>query len=65
MMITILEYVDADGTRPYAVWFDELDAQAAAKIAITLTRLSLGNFSSVKGVGGGVFESRLDFGPGY
>jgi putative addiction module killer protein len=29
-----------------------------------LTRIELGNFSSVKGVGGGVFESRIDFGPG-
>lgn len=27
--------------------------------------MELGNFSSVKGVGAGVFELRLDFGPGY
>jgi len=25
----------------------------------------LGNFSNVKGVGAGVYECRLDFGPGY
>ena len=30
-----------------------------------LYRLGLGNFSSVKGVGGGVYEFRIDFGPGY
>jgi putative component of toxin-antitoxin plasmid stabilization module len=24
-----------------------------------------GNFSNVKGVGSGVFEYRIDFGPGY
>lgn len=24
-----------------------------------------GNFSNVEGVGGGVFEYRIDFGPGY
>ena len=30
-----------------------------------LYRLALGNFSNVKGVGGGVFECRIDFGPGY
>lgn len=27
--------------------------------------MSHGNFSNVKGVGAGVFESKIDFGPGY
>lgn len=30
-----------------------------------LDRLERGNFSVAKGVGSGVFELRLDFGPGY
>lgn len=30
-----------------------------------LTRLELGNTSNVKGVGRGVFELKVDFGPGY
>jgi len=30
-----------------------------------LYRLQEGNFSSVKGVGSGVFERKIDFGPGY
>jgi putative addiction module killer protein len=30
-----------------------------------LTRIGLGNFSNVKGVGSGVFEYKIDFGPGY
>ena len=30
-----------------------------------LRRLEMGNFSNVKGVGTGVFEHRIDFGPGY
>ena len=34
-------------------------------MAITLTRMESGNFSNVKGVGQGVFENRIDFGPGY
>ena len=28
-------------------------------------RMAQGNFSNVKGVGSGVFEYRIDFGPGY
>jgi len=30
-----------------------------------VTRLGLGNHSNAKGVGGGVLELRIDFGPGY
>ena len=63
--VQILEYVDALGRSPYARWFDSLNANAAAKIAAALYRLEAGNFSNVKGVGEGVFERRIDFGPGY
>jgi putative component of toxin-antitoxin plasmid stabilization module len=48
--VQILEYLDDAGTSPFRGWFDELDAQAAAKIATSLTRMSLGNISNVKGV---------------
>jgi len=34
-------------------------------VGTTLTRLALGNFSNVKGVGSGVFEIMIDFGPAY
>lgn len=30
-----------------------------------MTRISLENFSNVESVGSGVFEYKLDFGPGY
>ncbi len=30
-----------------------------------MTRISPGNFSSVESIGSGVFEYKLDFGPGY
>jgi putative addiction module killer protein len=30
-----------------------------------VTRISLGNLSNIEGVGSGVFEYKLDFGPGY
>ena len=32
---------------------------------LRLDRLSLGNTSNVKGVGAGVMELKIDFGPGY
>ena len=46
-------------------WFDGLNAVAAARVAVALTRLGLGNFSNVEGVGAGVYELKIDFGPGY
>ena len=64
-MIDVREYLDPKGNSSYASWFDHLNPQAAAKVATALTRLANGNFSSVKGVGSGVFEYRIDFGPGY
>jgi len=44
---------------------DRLNPQAAAKVATALTRLALGNVSNVKGVGSGVLELWIDFGPAY
>jgi putative addiction module killer protein len=64
-MIAVREYLDTKGRSLFAAWFDRLDAQAAAKIASALIRISAGNFSNVEGVGSGVFEYKIDFGPGY
>ena len=64
-MIELRGYIDENGNRPFAQWFDGLDAPAAAKVTIALTRLGRGNFSKVKGVGSGVFEYKIDFGPGF
>ena len=64
-MIEVREYLDRDGHSPHARWFDRLNAPAAAKVASALTRIAQGNLSNVKGVGGGVLEYRIDFGPGY
>jgi putative addiction module killer protein len=61
----IREYVDAQGRSPFADWFEELDARAAAKVTVGLTRIEMGNLSNVKSVGAGVFEYRIDWGPGY
>ena len=63
--VVVLEYLDLNGRSPFAAWFDGLNAQAAAKVAVALSRLEQGNFSKVKSVGGGVMEYKIDFGPGY
>lgn len=43
----------------------ELDGTARARITTVLDKLQRGNFSGVKGAGSGIFELRLDFGPGF
>lgn len=63
--IQVLEYLDASGRSPFRRWFDDLDATAAARVGTYLYRLEQGNFSRVEGVGSGVFELRIDFGPGF
>jgi putative addiction module killer protein len=64
-MIDVQEYIDLSGRSRYGGWFGRLSPQAAAKVATGLTRLAGGNFSNVKGVGSGLFEYKVDFGPGY
>lgn len=63
--IKIRQYVDAAGVSPFDQWFGRLNNVAAARVTTSLARLSAGNWSNVKGVGRGVFEITLDFGPGY
>jgi putative addiction module killer protein len=65
IVIEVREYVAADGSSPYRKWFNSLNAQAAAKVAIAATRMEQGNLSNAKSVGGGLHEYCIDFGPGY
>ena len=64
-MIEIIEYITDDGVSPFARWYRRLNAPAALKIRTALARVEAGNFSNVKGVGLGVLECRINFGPGY
>jgi putative addiction module killer protein len=61
-MIEIRYYVAADGRQPFAEWFAEVESVTRAKVTRAIVRLEQGNFSSVKSVGEGVFEYRIDFG---
>ncbi len=58
-------YLTAGGESPFGSWFSDLDAAAAAKVTVALVRLEQGNTSNAKGVGEGVLECRINWGPGY
>lgn len=64
-VLQVLEYLDESGQSPFARWFDRLNPTAAAKVTTALYRLAHGHFSNVKGVGAGVYEYKIDSGPGY
>jgi putative addiction module killer protein len=63
--IRIIEYLDRQLRSPFALWFEGLNAPAAAKVTAAIYQMAAGNWSNVKGVGCGVFERKIDFGPGY
>jgi len=63
--IRVLEYLDPYARSPFAAWFEGLTAVASAKVAAALYQLAAGNWSNVRGVGAGVFERKIDAGPGY
>lgn len=66
MAIQIEIYQTASGTLPYSDWLRALkDQQARARIRTRIARVQTGNLGDCKSVGGGVFELRVDYGPGY
>jgi len=60
----VQEYLQEDGSSPYQKWFNNLDAIAAAKVAVAKLRLELGNTSNIKWFDG-IGEYRIDWGAGY
>ena len=64
-MIELRGYIDENGNKRFAGWLERLDASGAAKVTIALTRMERGNLSKVKGIGAGVYEYKIDSGPGY
>jgi len=64
-MVAVREYLDGLDHSPFSDWFGRLNREAAAKVTAALVRMQQGNFSNAKGLGAGVYEYRIDFGPGY
>lgn len=64
MKIEIKSYVRFNGEIPFETWFESLNVATAAKVATALTRLELGNTSNVKRLKGGIFEYKINWGPG-
>ena len=62
---TIEYYLTATNKKPFKEWVDELDSVTKAKIRIRLDRVRLGNLGNTRPVGQGVYELKIDYGPGY
>ena len=58
-------YQKENGERPYDDWIDSLSPKEGARITSRINRIELGNLGKFKPVGEGVYELKIDFGPGY
>ena len=64
--IKVLSYVTVEGHRPYRDWFNSLRNMSTQQIIdARLTRLEKGLLGDCRWVGQGVFELKIDVGPGY
>ena len=63
MTFLIKELLLNEGISPFKTWFDDLDALAAAKVQVAVSRMEQGNFSNVQWFRG-IGEFRIDWGPG-
>ncbi|MGH8118335.1 MAG: type II toxin-antitoxin system RelE/ParE family toxin [Rhodanobacteraceae bacterium] len=65
-IIEVRQYQTADGRTPFAEWLADLrDLRAKRAIVARTTRMQAGNRGDWKALGAGVFELRIDIGPGY
>lgn len=63
---TIAYYLTETGKKPFKDWLDNVrDITARQKIRIRLDRVRLGNLGKNRSVGEGVYELKIDYGPGY
>ena len=62
----IRHYISRSGKDAFGDWLSELpDTRTQAKIAARINRLTVGNFGDCKPLGQGLYELRIDWGPGF
>lgn len=62
----LIHYTDAGGADLFGQWLQTLnDPTTRAAIAARLIRLKLGLFGDCKPLGGGLWEQRTHYGPGF
>ena len=64
--VRLFIYETKEGRNPYSEWLEGLkDKRTKGVIRARLNRVRLGNFGDCKAVGEGVFEFKIDYGPGF
>jgi putative addiction module killer protein len=65
-MHEIQDYVTQEGKDPFKDWIASLaDRMARARLLARVQRMAAGNFGDCKPLDGGVWELKIDHGPGY
>jgi putative addiction module killer protein len=65
-VIDVRHYINPAGKDVFDEWLIRLgDVRARAKIGARIDRLAAGNFGDCKSLGQGLYEFRIDWGPGY
>ncbi len=65
-MYEVKHMLSANGVDIYQAWLDTVqDTRSKARITTRVDRASLWHFGVTEPIGDGVFEMKLDFGPGF
>ena len=63
--IEIREYLTPGGRNLFRTWLHSLDKGVRGRVQMRVKRLGKGNFGQDRHLGGGLHETKMDFGPGY
>ena len=65
MPFELRRYRDVYGRIPLSEWLSELSSIVAGRVLAYIDRMKSGNFGHSRPVGEGVWELKINFGPGY